>query len=169
MDNLTMEKESFIVQYRGTIIHLAVKIETQMEEIIAFHYCGESMQKRLEFIHSILTKEYFTLEKKYITIGFICRNHYNDFFTEHEKGYKMIKDLIDIRNECAHIKFFPNRDINDLTKSESLFFQKYTTDKHKQVIQQIEINKDKANTNIRNFVIAGGFLHDMEKLIGLVR
>jgi len=130
---LIFNKEKYVADYRGIIIHLMIDNECLVDDILAKYYCGDSFDKRREFIHTILGQEQFGLMRKRDLIMYLLTNNYPEFLDKnkdlHSEGFGgFFKELIELRNICAHRRYIS--DFSEVKEEFTFSLDHYSTSSH---------------------------------------
>jgi len=169
--SIVNSKDKFVGNYRGQIINIMVMNECLVDDIIAKYYCGDSMEKRREFIHTILGQEQFGLMRKKEIILYILTNNFRDFLESNKSlngsnGFgAYFTKLIEMRNICAHRRYIPDTVLSREEFSFSL--DNYSTKSHRINIHP-HIRKESETANdIRECLNLRKKLQEIKKLVGL--
>lgn len=132
--------ETICANYRGEIIHGMVKIETNIELILATYFCAPNKNKADELLHSLLATENCTFNTKCELFNFILSNHCKTFIKENPSYKEKLLNLIKIRNNFAHRKFEIKDDMFNGDTLTNLYFEKWKTKNNKISKEIIKIN-----------------------------
>jgi len=122
-------------EYRGKIIHYMIELESTTEEIILKYYFKNSGKKGREFLFSVMGKEAFSLNSKYMALKFILHHKYPQYLKEHSYLLPAFHELIELRNSYAHSKLFP-------ISHDVLLLHQHTTKDNKMTIKQLDLSKE---------------------------
>jgi hypothetical protein len=166
-------KDKFVGEYRGQIINIMVMNECLIDDIIAKYYCGNNLEKRREFIHTILGQEQFGLMRKKEIIMYILTNNFPDFLEKNKSlnennGFgSYFNNLVELRNICAHRRYISS--ITPIEPSDEFCFSldHYSTKSHKLKIQPHVRKESETANDIRECLNLRIKLQEIKTLIGL--
>jgi hypothetical protein len=144
-------KVRYVSDYRGAIIQTMIECESIVEDALAFYYCGADLNRRKEFIHSILGQEQFGLTRKKDHLCFVMKRNEFGFDTAAVKSFDSeFTVLINLRNACAHRKYFGDGDAVNEDTDFSFSLDSYSVDGKEFAIKPVKKTETECLQDINN-------------------
>jgi hypothetical protein len=132
MTNEELNTLSKVSKIRGYYIELSIQLEYLISEIIAYHYCKNNDELRVEYMANILYRESFSMRVKIDVFQYIMETHYSNEYDKmcYSKADKL-RNYNTIRNQYAH-----NIHLSQYTNNMS-YFAKITIGKDQEIKKPI--------------------------------
>lgn len=129
---------------RGEVIFYTTHLEYTLDLVISYYYIRKDEQRRKDFIHSLLSKEYVGFSAKTDLAMFILKQvDTENFKKDKSRINKMLVAIKDYRNDVAH-RYYSKTD----SKGENIFLYKHTVSEHNRDTRKIDLSNNRVKKHV---------------------
>jgi len=100
---ITSEVYQYDQEIRSHAIYKAVAIESDIEQIIAWHFCHDE-SKHILFISLMFNEGQITFSQKLAILKKLLRDSYSDIYLKYSGIFSQLDKIRELRNKLAHTK-----------------------------------------------------------------
>jgi hypothetical protein len=88
--------------YRGSFLNFVACIEHDIAHILTDYFCTSDPEKRRIFYEDIVTRPFFSLNRKKDILMQIVQMDYPHYWEENQKVLSAFQEILEFRNKLAH-------------------------------------------------------------------
>lgn len=103
IEAITAEAYQYDQEIRSRVIYNAIAIESDIEQIIAWHFCHDE-GKHILFISLMFNDGQITFSQKIVILKKLLRDSYPDIYLQFSGIFSQLNKIRELRNKLAHTK-----------------------------------------------------------------